>query len=145
MIRMRIKNLKQRILAFLKQNKTCVLATVSPDGKPEAAVIEYVATDKLELIFNTFTSYRKYKNLRLNGNVAGVIGFGPVSVLYEGHAVEARGEIEKLCRKLHTKQIKHKTKFNEMPETRYFKVSPKWVRYIDYSKDPWERFETLFT
>ena len=137
-------NQKQRILAFLKQNKTCVLATISPDGKPEAAVVEYVTTDKLELIFNTFTSYRKYKNLRINGNVAAVIGFGPVTVQYEGHAVEAKGEIEKMCRKLHDKQIQHKTKFNEMPETRYFKVQPRWIRYTDYSKKPWEVFEVSF-
>lgn len=141
---MHSKNKKQQILAFLQQNRTCVLSTISPDGKPEAAVVEFVVTGKLELIFNTFTNYRKYRNLKINGNVAIVIGFGPVSVQYEGHAVEARGEIEKACRKLHTEHIKHKTKFHEMPETRYFKVSPRWIRYTDYSKKPWEKFAVSF-
>ncbi len=138
------KNQKQKILEFLKQNKICVLATISVDGKPEAAVIEYVATDELQLIFNTFTDYRKYKNLKLSGNVAIVIWCGPVSVQYEGHAIEAHREVEKLCKKLHCEQIKHKTKFSAMSTIRYFKIKPKWIRYSDFSKKLWKVFEVSF-
>ena len=137
-------NEKKQILEFLRQHTVAVLATITPDNKPEAAAVEYVITDKLEIIFNTFATYRKYRNLKNNANVSFVVGFKDVTVQYEGTAAEAKGKVEEECKKLHSKQIKHKTKFHQMPETRYFKVSPKWVRYTDYSKKPWEMFEVSF-
>ncbi|MBI2546191.1 pyridoxamine 5'-phosphate oxidase family protein [Candidatus Woesearchaeota archaeon] len=135
---------KRRIVEFLKQNKVAVLSTITPDGKPESATVEYVLTDKLEIIFNTFATYRKYRNLKNNASVAIVVGFKDKTVQYEGLAGEAKGKEQEECKKLHASSIKHKTKFHEMPETRYFKVSPKWIRYADYSKKPWELFEILF-
>jgi len=135
---------QQKILEFIKTKKIGVLATIAPDGRPEAAVVEYVATDKLEIIFNTFSTYRKYKNLKHNPNVAFVIGWDDITVQYEGHAIEAKGNLEDLCKKIHSAKIKHKTKFSEMPTVRYFNIKPRWIRYIDYSKKPWEVFEVRF-
>ena len=141
---MHSQNNKNKILEFIKSKKIGILATISPKGKPEAAVVEYVATDKLEIIFNTFSTYRKYKNLKHNPNVAFVIGWDEISVQYQGHAIEAKGNLEDLCKKIHSAKIKHKTKFSAMPTIRYFKIKPRWIRYIDYSKKPWEVFEVSF-
>ena len=49
--------------------------------------------DDLELIFDTFTSSRKYKNLQKNNNVSFVIGWDDnITVQYEGIAQEVKGE-----------------------------------------------------
>jgi len=54
-------NKKQFILNFIKKHKIGVLSTVSQKNKPEAAVVEFGETNSLELIFDTFVTYRKYK------------------------------------------------------------------------------------
>lgn len=40
------------ILEFIKRHQLTVIATVSPEGRPESAVIEFGQTDKLEIIFD---------------------------------------------------------------------------------------------
>jgi len=57
---------KQVILDFIKKQKLAVISTVGIDNKPESAVLEFGETEELELIFDTLTSSRKYKNLQTN-------------------------------------------------------------------------------
>ena len=47
------------VLRFLEGEKLAVLATASEDGRPEAAVMGFVVTPELEIIFDTVRSFRK--------------------------------------------------------------------------------------
>lgn len=55
---------------FLRQQNLGVISTVSEEGIPEAAFINYGVTEHLELILETLQTSRKYKNLYRNPNVA---------------------------------------------------------------------------
>jgi len=127
---------KEDILKFIKQQRVCVLSTMAPDGKPEAAAIEFAETDNFELIFDTFYTYRKYPNLKANPHVAVVIGWDDATVQYEGIATEAEGEEMERLKAIFAKKTPGAAKFFDIPQTRYFKVTPKWLRLRDYSTTP---------
>lgn len=122
---------KQEILNFIHLHDLCVLSTVSPANRAEAAVIKFVITDNFEIVFNTYTTYRKYENLKANKNVAVVIGGEKgITVQYEGKAQELLGnELEKYQELFH--QQHQKSKWHTHPQTRLFKIIPTWLRYSD--------------
>lgn len=56
-------------------------------------MINFALTNNFEIIFNTFSTYRKYKNISQNNNVSLVIGWDEDStVQYEGKAQEINGK-----------------------------------------------------
>ena len=122
---------KTQILQFINQHDLCVLSTVSPENLPESAVIKFVITDNFEIVFNTYNTYRKYKNMQQNSNVAVVIGGEKgITVQYEGKSVELQGkELERYQEIFHQKHSK--SKWHTHPQTRFFKIIPTWLRYSD--------------
>jgi general stress protein 26 len=133
------------ILDFIKKEKIGVLSTVTPDGKPEAAVMAISQTDNLELVFQTPKSYRKYINLKKNPNVAVAFGWDVkefITVQYEGIAKEARGQEIDECRKIHIAKNPESEKYAYIPENKYFRVKPKWIRYWDFNSN--EKIELSF-
>lgn len=136
---------KRTILDFLEKHTLAVLATVNQHGKPEAAVLEFSQTDKLEIVFDTFATYRKYQNLSLNSHVAFVIGWDQdITVQYEGVAEEVSNNDLKKYQSIHIEKIPHAAKFTAMEQIRYFKVAPQWIRYSNVGVHPWEVFELTF-
>jgi uncharacterized pyridoxamine 5'-phosphate oxidase family protein len=134
---------ERTVLEFLRRNSLAVIATVDDlSRKPESAVLRYSQTDKLEIIFETFFTYRKYKNLQANGNVAFVIGWDEhITVQYEGIAEELHGDESEEAKTIHIKKLPQLAKLQEKKEIRYFKVKPVWIRYSDLSVSPWKVFE----
>lgn len=138
-------NRKQFILAFIKKHKLAVISTVNKNNNPESAVIEFGQTDSLELIFDTFSSYRKYKNIQHKPRVSFVIGWDEdITVQYEGTAVELKGEKSKTYKKIFLKKHPDAKKWENFKQTRYFKVTPTWIRYSDLRKYPWDVVEVRF-
>ncbi len=136
---------KEKILRFIRSHRICSLSTVTPEGKPEAAVVEFGEMPNLELVFNTICHYRKYKNLLKNRHVALVIGWDKnVTVQYEGVVSEISGKASEKYRKAFWKKNPKAKKWEANPDTRFFKVTPTWVRYADLGKKPWEIFEVIF-
>lgn len=135
---------KKSILDFIKKHRLAVLATTSPENKPEAAVIEFSEKDNFELIFDTFSTFRKYKNIQLNSDVAVVIGRDDITVQYEGEVVELKGDELKEYQKIHITKLPDSSKFVEMEDIKFFKIIPKWIRYTDVSVSPWKEFEITF-
>ena len=136
---------KTRILDFIKKQNVCVLSTVTKDNKPESAVIEFGEIDNLEIIFDTISTYRKYQNLRHNQNVSVAIGLdSEVTIQYEGLAVELIGNDTKKYKESYWKKNPKAQKWENHPNIRFFKIIPKWIRYSDLSKKPWEVFEVTF-
>lgn len=133
---------KSKILEFIKTQTLGVVSTIgSKDGKPQSAVMAFSEADQLEVIFGTFRDTRKYENLKNNPNVSYVIGWGDVTVQYEGIAEEALGDQFELCRNIHLAKNPESKKYAFDPRQRFFKVKPTWIRYSDFSFDPEQVFE----
>ncbi len=131
-------NRKNFLYQFISQRKLTVLATVAPDGKPEAAVMEVAVTPELELIFDTANTTRKYVNFKKNPHIACAFGWEAWdTVQYEGIAVELVGKEREKYRKIFLAKHPDAKKWDPLPETTYFKVTPKWIRYTAMDKEPW--------
>lgn len=134
--------IKKLIRDFIGKHEIAVISTVTPEGNPEAAVIEFGDTDELELIFDTLTTYRKYKNLQHNNQVAFVIGWDEdITVQYEGETHELFGEEQEKYKQIYFQKNPKARKWEQKQETRYFKVIPRWIRYSNLNTNPWEIYE----
>jgi pyridoxine/pyridoxamine 5'-phosphate oxidase len=131
-------------IAFLRAQRTMTLATVGHDGRPQAATVEYAVTDDLTLIFDTFSTSRKYLNLQRDRRVACVITAGNRTVQCEGLATELAGEDLGRMKPLFFAAVPRGAKFDDRPETCYFLVRLGWLRDSDYGQDPWRQREWSF-
>ncbi len=136
---------KQKVLDFIKTKIHGVISTVDLESnKPESAVVAFSETDNLELIFGTFNDTRKYKNLQSNNNTSFVIGWDDITVQYEGMVKELhRGDMEN-ARNNHLAKNPSSKKYAFDEKQRYFKITPKWIRYSDFNFDPEKVFEISF-
>lgn len=136
---------KRLVLDFIKKHKIGVIATVGADNKPEAAVIEFGETDDLELIFDAFENSRKIQNVKQNSRVAFVIGWDEdITIQYEGEAFELTGDELEKYQRIYLAKNPAVAKWIQTEGITFFKVIPKWIRYSDLNKDPWEIFEVKF-
>jgi general stress protein 26 len=134
---------KEQILKILKDNLHTVIGTVNANRDPETAVIAFVQKDNLEILFGTSNKSRKYQNLKNNPRASFTVGWdSSETVQYEGLVEELTqsAELEEWKAIFAAKNPTAK-KFEADPEQRYFKVSPKWIRYSDLSTDPITMFE----
>lgn len=133
---------KQQVFEFLTGEELCVLSTQG-EG-PESALVAFSENERLEVVFGTFTSSRKYKNLLSKPLVSLVIGTTKdknITVQYEGKATELRGEERARAEAQHVKKIPASKKYAVHPEQTYFLVRPTWIRYTDYNKGSEKTFE----
>ena len=138
-------DLLTQILAFLRAHKLAIQATASADGVPQAAVVGYAVTDRLELVFDTLASTRKAKNLRDNPKLAFVIGGLKAgderTVQYEGIADEPSGtELERLKAAYYAVFPDGPSRLS-WPGLIYVRARPTWIRYSDYNRNPPEIVE----
>ncbi|MGB2627969.1 MAG: pyridoxamine 5'-phosphate oxidase family protein [Candidatus Acidiferrum sp.] len=122
------------VFQFMDGERLGVLATVSDQGSPEAALMGVVVTPELELIFDTLNTTRKYSNIKKNPRVAFVIGCSSeISVQYEGVAEELSGDdLAKYKRHYFAKFTDGPAREN-WPGMTYFVVRPRWLRFCDYN------------
>ena len=138
-------NQKKIILDFIKKHTIGVVSTVSPKNTPEAAVVEFGQTEDHEIIFDTLSDSRKYKNLQTNNYVALVIGWDEdITVQYEGQASELSGEELTKYKVIFFKKLPHARKWEKVKGIKFFKIVPNWIRYSDLRKHPWDVFEVRF-
>lgn len=121
------------LVRFAGRHKLGVLATVSPGGAPEAAVVGVAVTGDLELVFDTLGSTRKAQNLRRDPRIAFVIGWDEEQTLqYEGIADEPSGaELERL-KAIYFAAFLDGPSRQSWAGITYFRVRPTWVRYSDF-------------
>ncbi len=134
---------KETIRRLINQSKLAVLSTITPENTSESAVVEVSARDNLELIFDTLPIFRKYKNLNNNQNVSVVIGWEPATIQYEGIATELTGDVLEEYKQIHFSKFPEAVKFEKLG-IKFFRVIPRWIRYTDVSRQPWEVFEVEF-
>jgi hypothetical protein len=136
---------RDRLLDFLRHHRLAVQASASLDGVPQAAVVGYAVTERLELVFDTIASTRKAQNLRQNPKLAFVVGGLKAgderTVQYEGIADEPTGaELERL-KAVYYGVFPDGPGRLSWPGLIYVRVRPAWVRFSDYNADPPEIVE----
>jgi len=122
------------LLAFLRQHKLCVVSSVHADGAPQAAVVGYAVTDELELVFDTVTTSRKYKNLTTDPRCAVVMWSDAITVQIEGRADEPTGDdLERLRAAYFVAYPDGRDRLRDWPTLTYVRVRPHWARYSDFT------------
>lgn len=127
---------RQTVLDFIASQQLGVLCTINPLGLPQAATMAISQTDKLELIFQTPNTTRKYANLQKNKYVAVVFGWDrndPITAQYEGVAREVTDDEERAaCANIHdAKKGPGARSYSHIPENKFFIVTPTQIRYSD--------------
>ena len=124
----------EEVYRFMSGEQFAVLSTVGADEQPEAALVGFAVTPKLELVFDTVKQSRKYPNLKRNPRMAWVIGCTTeVSVQYEGVAEELEGEDLAKYKKTYFAKFLDGPARESWPGITYFVVRPSWVRFCDYN------------
>ena len=124
------------ILAFLRSHKLAVVATRTPDGAPQAAVVGIAVTDELDIVFDTVETTRKAGNLRADPRVALVVGWDDRTLQIDGLADEPRGdELARLQAVYFAAWPDGPTRL-AWPGITYIRVRPTWLRLTDFRSNP---------
>jgi hypothetical protein len=115
---------------FVRTFRQAVVATVSPDGAPEAALVEMAVTPAGDLVFDTKTEARKVGNLAQDARVAIVVGWGGrVSIQVEGDAELLTGAEREELAALYSEQFPQRPPVNDL--FALYRVRPGWLRYCE--------------
>jgi PPOX class probable F420-dependent enzyme len=136
--------LRQKILALLDQHRIMTIATLRPDGWPQATTVGY-ANDGFTLYFLCGTDSQKAANLARDDRVSLTIdhdttdltAISGLSMAAHAQAVEDRAEAEKILGMLAQKYPEQASLPVEMPsaeDVRIFRVTPTVISVLDYAK-----------
>ncbi len=127
----------------MRSHSYCVLATSDESGNPEAATIEFVMDGEGRIIFDTSTAYRKYGNIIRNSRVAIALGSGGENkgAQYEGIAEELSGKALEEAKAVYFAENPDARKWDALPETVYFRVTPTFMRLRDYTSKERQEIE----
>ena len=123
------------IAAYVREEGRGIVATVTPGGEPEAALMGITALDDGTLLFNVVPWARKLDSLKAQGRVAVVVGTaGPMSVQFEGPAVITEGEeAERLAAEFERLMPGSRSRYEGYA---LVVVRPSWLRVYDVSHRP---------
>lgn len=122
------EELKQEVLEALKRFNTCVIATVTEDSRPEAAIVGFSSDDEFGLVVGTSNRTRKYANLSKNPHVAIAIGDKEVELQYEGVVSPLETEVDSDWLQEHIRQVPAAKFYYDDPNQVWFKVKPVWIK-----------------
>ena len=136
--------IKRKIVALLDQHRIMTVATLRPDGWPQATTVGY-ANEGLTLYFLCGLDSQKSRNLArddrlsltIDRDTADLMAITGLSMAARAHAVVDRGEAEKVLRMLPLKYPEAQPLPMKMPspdEVRLFRVTPSVISVLDYSK-----------
>jgi pyridoxine/pyridoxamine 5'-phosphate oxidase len=124
---------RSELYAYLRQQRLAVQASTAPSGTPQAAVVGYAVSERLEIIFDTVGTTRKMTNLRKNPAIALVIGWqDEQTVQIEGIADEPQGEDLARLKRIYFEAFPDGVARQSWPDITYVRVRPRWVRHSDY-------------
>jgi PPOX class probable F420-dependent enzyme len=128
---------RTELVVFLRGHRLAVEATVAPDGQPQAAVVGFAVSDRLEIVFDTVASSRKYQNLRRDPRIALVIGWdGEITAQVEGVADFPTGDELDRIRECYFVAYPDGRDRLSWPGITHVRVRPPWIRYSDFTQDP---------
>jgi hypothetical protein len=124
-----------QLFTLINAEQYAVFSTVSPDGRPQSAIMGVAVTPDLELIFDTVKGSRKYPNLKRDPRMAVVINAGSeVTIQYEGIAEELSGESREKYLKVYFEKFPDGPARLAWNGIVHFVVRPKWLRYSDFNE-----------
>ena len=136
--------LRRKILALLDEHRIMTVATLRPDGWPQATTVGYV-NEGLTLYFLCGLDSQKARNiardnrisLTIDHDTADLMAITGLSMAAHAYPVEDRAEAEKVLRMLPAKYPDSPPLPMQMPtpdEIRLFRVTPVVISVLDYSK-----------
>ena len=136
--------LRRKILALLEQHRIMTVATLRPDGWPQATTVGYV-NEGLTLYFLCGLGSQKAENLARDNRISltidhdtpDLMAITGLSMAARARAVTDRAEAEKVLRMLPLKYPDAPPLPIKMPtpdEIRIFRVTPTVISILDYSK-----------
>jgi pyridoxine/pyridoxamine 5'-phosphate oxidase len=121
----------------MQQQRYGVMSSVAASGVPQSALVGIAVTPKLEIIFDTLSSSRKYRNLIRYPACSFVVGWnGEQTVQFEGTARELLGEQRTRYLEVYFAVWPECRSHLAWPATAYFLVKPTWIRFSDYDQSP---------
>ncbi|WP_046869689.1 pyridoxamine 5'-phosphate oxidase family protein [Microvirga massiliensis] len=137
------EEIRRKILALLDQHRIMTIATLRPDGWPQATTVGY-ANEGLTLYFLCGSESQKAANLARDDRVSltidhdtsDLMAITGLSMAARAQAVVDPAEAEKILRMLMLK-YPEVTLPGPMPspeEVRIFRVTPTVISVLDYSK-----------
>lgn len=135
---------KRKILALLDQHRIMTLATLRPDGWPQATTVGYVNED-LTLYFLCGLESQKAANLARDDRISltidhdtdDLMNITGLSMAARAQPVTESGKAEEVLRMLPRKYPEQPSFSLQMPtadSVRIFRVMPKVISILDYSK-----------
>lgn len=133
------------LVKFLREVPLLTMASVSPEGAPQAALLGVAVGEDLELVFDTLDTTRKFRNVRRDPRVAFVFGKagGYISgkhdertLQYEGLAEIPTGEGLERAQALYFGLFPDGRERLKWPRITYVRARPTWIRYSDYNRNP---------
>jgi general stress protein 26 len=134
---------EQFVLEVLDQGKDLTLATVRPDGYPQATTVSYV-NDGLTIYVGVGRNSQKLKNIRYNDKVSltvneayrdwneikGISLGGIATVLEDKKQIQHAAE----CMIKRFPQLLEWTKSNQTDDIAFLKIEPQVISALDYTK-----------
>ncbi len=134
--------IKFSALQFLKSQNTMVLASISNNLESEAATVYFVPDENFNLYFMTSAKSRKAENLRINGKVAFVAGWGPEVITIQGGGLAKElepKEAETFYALIKKTAIRSSSQWPvlQLAKQGYstFKITPSWMVYLNMEKE----------
>jgi PPOX class probable F420-dependent enzyme len=135
---------RQQIMTLLDQHRIMTIATLRPDGWPQATTVGY-ANDGLTLYFLCGPDSQKAANLAHDARVSltidhdtpQVMDITGLSMAARAHAVADPAEAQKALQRLMLKYPQQDSLPLPMPspeEVRIFRVTPVVISVLDYSR-----------
>ncbi len=137
------EQIRKKILTLLDQHRIMTIATLRPDGWPQATTVGYV-NEGLTLYFLCGLESQKAKNLARDDRVSLTIDHDTpelmaitgLSMAAHATAVVGRAEADKILRMLPLKypEVSLPGPMPTADEVRIFRVAPTVISVLDYSK-----------
>lgn len=135
---------RKKILALLDQHRIMTVATLRPDGWPQATTVGYVS-EGLTLYFLCGLDSQKARNLARDNRISltidhdtsDIMAITGLSLAAHAHRVHDRAEAEKVLGMLPLKYPEARPLPMKMPtpdEICLFRVTPTVISVLDYSK-----------
>lgn len=120
---------RERARRLLSAQDTCTLATATPDATPEAATVRFVADDDLDVYVTTGSTYRKYRNMARNPEVAVVVDGDRYNLQLEGTATEVAGETAAFVRQRYIEKY-GRSQYLTNDDSVFFEIATDWGRLL---------------
>jgi len=126
---------RTELVELLRRFPLAVVASVH-GGAPQAAVVGIAVGDELELVFDTLTSSRKFRNITTEPRVALVMTEGELTVQLEGRADVPTGDELERMQTIYYAAYPDGRERALWPDITWIRVRPTWLRVSDFNESP---------